>query len=393
MEKLKSLTQSSRYTDFIQSRDHALEEILTKYLRANSNVLDFLKLRAHEVASHLSVYLGTHYQAKRARDEFERRMHPWFDMAIRQSTHLMTNLRKTTYTLSYAGQAEGLGRALGVNTRLDLTKEDLKEKLSDESPSGGSLHQRVELAYHRLLRDLVDAYQLSQVLESPIEETLARLDRAFPKVKVVKKQKAPMAKMKEAKKKKPDEEIEEENSGSFVMEETIDGSEVFVGASRGFIDPADWEEAVQDYKSEYLPFSRGPNDKVFGTSISETGDEEKVEIYQWELEQEVTEDFVQSVRDGELDAAKENGVTDMQWIAIIDAKTDECCSERDGLTTAEIQSKLNDGESMGDCDSVAPPAHQRCRCRLSPMTDNLPEESPPDFGGFDSWLTERANAT
>lgn len=367
---LKPLTHSRRYEQFIKQRDHALEDILFKYQVAINTVVSVLETRSKEIAAHLIISNPTPEHARKLRDEFHKRIEPYFNAAIHQTVFLMKSLRRTTYILSYAGQAEAIGRALGAQTNANLTQSDLHKVVNNETPSGGNPFPRIELAFHRLLRDVVDSFQLSQVLGSTPAETLGRIDRAFPPSKKIKK-KMPMAKMKEAR-----HEREPEMNFSF-----------------GVIEPQEWEQAVKDYTEEYLPVGRGPYDQVFyPVSLDRNEiDEDEIEGYQWELEQEMTNDFVQNVRDGENDAANENGIDDFQFIAITDSKTDECCLSRDGYTTREIQDKIDAGEEMGDCDEVEPPIHMNCRCRLAPMTDDIPEKEPPDFGSFNDWLDQKAS--
>lgn len=292
-------------------------------------------------------------------------------MATQQAVSLLKELRRTVYVLSYAGQAEAIGRARGKETRSSLSRTDIQDAMHGETPSGGNPLPRIELYFNRLLRKVVDSFQLSQVLESPPEETLERIARSFPPSKRIVK-KAPIAKIKEA--------ANDERPGfSF---------------SFGTIDPDAWEAALQDYFDVYLPYGRSPNDTVFYPVEMQNASEipeDLLEGYQWELENELTQDFVQQVRDGEIDAANENGIDDFAWIAIIDSKTDDCCSARDGLTTAQIEEKLDNGDDMGDCDSTVPPAHFNCRCRVAPVdTQSLPSVEPPDFGSFDDFLAEKA---
>lgn len=352
----------------MSARDHALEDILFKYQYGISHIVSVLKEQTESIAAHLNTKNHGRQYAKMNREMFEKRLTPWFNMGITQAESLIKQMRASVYALSYAGHAEAIGRGTGKETTASLSKSDVQDEKSRESLRGGDILARIELAFHRLLRDIIDAYQLSQVLESPPEEVLARIDRAFPATKKIPKR-AKMTRMTEAAKKKPDE----------------------YDISAGVIDPETWDQAVSDYTDEYLPFGRSPDDKVFyPVDYASDLDQDTVQGYQWELEQEVMNDFVQSVRNGEDDAANDNGITDMMWIAIIDSKTDECCSLRDGLSTKEIQGKLDNGDYMGDCDAVNAPAHFNCRCRMSPMTEALAQSGEqPQYADFDSWLQQR----
>jgi hypothetical protein len=76
----------------------------------------------------------------------------------------------------------------------------------------------------------------------------------------------------------------------------------------------------------------------------------------------------------------------MMWIAIIDDKTDDCCLKRDGLTSTQIEEKLRGEWEKDECQAKVTPAHFNCRCRMAPVSDDLPDQAPADFGGFDEWL-------
>lgn len=354
-----------------------LERVLVKYLYRLDQVLDTLRLRAQEVASHIGVTgPGAHF-AKHRRDDFERRLSSWFEIAIQQTLALIVGLRRTTYMLTYMGQAEAMGRAWGRETKASMSHDELRLVLHRDPIGGGSLHARIELSYHRLLRDVVDAFQLSQVMESPTDEVLSRIARAFPSKRKLPKR---MAKLTEADKKAPKEKLDE------LGEPIVIGVDVGDGFSH-FVSEQEWDAAVEDYTADYVPRGRGPYDEVF-----DTGPEgEDLSRYHWEIEQEVTDDFVQSVRSGDVDAANENGVNDLIWISIIDRKTCEhCCMPRDGYTSKEIEEMLANGDlDASECDAIVPPGHRFCRCRSGAATDDLPEKVPPDFGSWDQWLEDK----
>jgi hypothetical protein len=142
---------------------------------------------------------------------------------------------------------------------------------------------------------------------------------------------------------------------------------------------------VADYTDEYIPETRAPE---FVYDVKQDSGEYE-EWYGWEIEQEITNDFVTSVREGQETAAKENGVTDFVWIALLDSVTDDCCRWRHAKTSQEIIDELKDKHADDECKAVVPPAHFNCRCDLAPMVD-MPDEPPPDFGEFDKWLDEAA---
>lgn len=370
MHEKKPLTQSKHYNSFINERDHALEEILSKYRQAMDGIVRTLQTRTAEIAAHITTQTeGAHF-AKMNREHFQSRLTPWFNMAIEQAASLLQRMRVSIYVLSYAGSAEAIGRGINKKTKNSLSQSEINQEKQREFSIGGSPHSRMELVFHRLLRDVVDAFQLSQVMESPQKETLERLDRAFPKTKAI-PQRIPLAGFKKMRESSAEEE---ETKKKLQM-------------SFGVIDPDSWEKMLEDYQSNFLPYGAAAYDNVFYP-------QEVIEAqqgYDWGLQSGLLEDFIDSVRNGEQDSAKDNDIDDLQWLAIIDSKTDECCSSRDGLSSKEIQQKLDDGEEMGGCDEVTPKAHDGCRCKGVPTSERMTEDPPeaPDFQGFDDWIVSK----
>ena len=372
MSHPRPLTESPRYEDFVKGRDKELERILGKYLTAFNIILGGLNRHCADVARAISTTGFDHYNARKNRQVFTRRIDPWFDIATRRSAELLTQLRKTVYVLSYIGQAEAIGRATGLRQKYHLDKGNINRGTTHEMTHGGSIDSRMELAFTRLKTDVTDAFHTSQVMESPLDETIDRINRAFPGKKKIKRISKLIAPMRES-------------------DFTQGRGKNKIAFSFGVIDESEWADIVDDYMSDEIPFGRAPEDKIFLGGKTPEGEDEFV--YQWQVEQEVTDDFVAQVRRGEIDAANENGINDFQWIAITDKKTDDCCLVRDGLSSQEIQDKLDSGDiDDDDCDSIVPPGHFNCRCRAAPISKDMPEVAPPDFGGFDEWMQERAEA-
>lgn len=380
--KLIPLTQSPKYEKFMSSRDRVLENLLTKYQGLTSAVIDELKKKTLEIARSYLHHGLSHYDARRFRQDFEKRLQPWFDVAAEEETALVKRLRRSTYALTYIGAVEGIARATSKSDPFKISASDLDRIESKDAPSSGSLRRRMDLIFSRLLRDVADAFQLSQVQATADPDTgrdhtiasqaelLARVERAFPRRVENVKKRAVMAKLKEA-----------DYPGRF------DGSGPSgVSVSTGVIDPDEWDQILEDYFAEHFPIdspNRTPYSRVYYSE--EPTDEGR---YEWELESEITEDFVRTVRAGDHEAALDQGITDFQWVSIIDGKTDACCEWRDGLTSAEIEAKLK--ESDDDCDAIVPPAHFYCRCRSVPMTQELMETEQSNLPDFDTWLDERA---
>lgn len=364
---MKALTAVTAYEKFIKERDHGLERVLAKYSKAISDIVAVLKVRAQEVAGHMVTTSQHRDQLKRARQQFHDALAPYFDMGISRATALMQEMRRTTYLISAAGASQAISATLQKEHTLKISRDDLRQVLKDETHAGGPVELRMELGFGRLLRAAVDAFQLSQVMGSTALETIERVGRSFPRTEKTSHRRRVMAKLQEAERKKDDPEIAISELG---------------------IEQDDWDAAVEDYLSDQLIVSRAPYDRIFQE------DSETPEYFQravWEVEQDLTNDFVDQVRDGENEAANQAGINDFSWIAIVDKKTDECCLLRDGLTISEIEARLAAGDDMGGCDATSCPAHPFCRCRLAPMTKNIPDEQPTDFGSFDGFLRDQAN--
>ncbi len=364
-----------------------LEDLLTKYQGLTGAVVAELEKHTLQIAKSY-LHLGlSHYDGRKLRGQFEKQLQPWFDIAAGETVALVTRLRRSTYALTYLGATEGIARATGSAEPVHLTSQLLDRVSSKDAPSGGPLRHRVDLAFARLLRDVLDAFQLSQVMSVTGEDgspdrtpqaaadLLARISRAFPRrVKNVKKR-AQMAKLKEA--------------SGFGIPGRFDGSGPDgIMVSTGTIEPEEWKQILEDYFSEHFPLdspNRTPYSRVYYSE--EPTDEGR---YEWELESEVSEDFIRSVRSGDNDAANAQGIDDFQWVSIIDGKTDECCVWRDGLTTSEIEAQLEGDHADDSCDAITSPAHPYCRCRMVPMVAELKEVEHSNLPSFDEWLSSEA---
>lgn len=276
--------------------------------------------------------------------------------------------RRNTYLLSYVGEIEAIGRAKLVQVPVKLNKHDMDFLTVQEVPNGGSIWNHVAHALNRLRQKILDAVQLSKIQGETVEEAMARVQKTFPKLyrfRNPKKAITPLKKdFKEAKAKREDP------------------------FSIGFVDPNEWESMLDDYLTPYAPEIRDPElyFDIVGSKLEDIGIDEG-EWMGWEIEKLITNDFVQTVRDGQNDAANAQGITDVVWITVFGPATCESCQWRNGLTTTEIEAKL-DGDEQGDDypDVSVPPAHPSCRCQLAPMIDDMPEGTPEGLGDFSEWL-------
>lgn len=365
----RSLKNSKNYTKFVHQRDKALDLIHHNQQVKLSDILAGALERIRQIIVH-------DYQRAQGGNLSIKALHDQISqvMTIAQSQLLQSALqfRRTAYTLAFASEAEAIARGTGKPTRNHLSATQISHKASQDTFSGGTLSDRIKLYLDRLARKIVDNVQLSAVQDSPMDEMLDRLRRAWPKVKVYKVPPRKLKKITEAKTKLSQWEQEGQSLG-------YGGPKL----STGFVDDEEWQRIVDQYENEYVPGNRGPEGEL-DIQLGEGSPR-----YEWELEQEMSQDFVQQVRDGQVDAANQNGYTDFMWIAIIDDKTDECCLWRDGLTSSQISLALQNEHSDDDCEgAIVPPAHFNCRCSLAPASEDLPDIEPIAPGEFEDWLDQ-----
>lgn len=348
---MTKLTDSREYRAFLKDRNRALEELLQKQKIRNAAVL--------RTALEKILGIAALYHSTRDERALRNQIEMVFNVAAMRTYENYRRFRRMYYLLAKAGEAEAISRVLGQDFKLDASSTALDQIVSLDSPSGGNLSTRIRLSFNRLRRRVESAIEFAVLTGKDINDAVISV---FPRPKRVKK--PPKAA------KSPS--LQEADARRTGIKKSVGSS---------IIDDSAWQDLVSEYRNEFLPIGRGPED-VTRYQYGKT----EYEIYDWELERELTQDFVTLVRKGQVDAAKENGIRDFVWIAIIDDKTDECCFWRDGLTTKEIEEKLRTTERRDECRTTVPPAHFNCRCDLAPVTDALPEKPREELGAFDTWL-------
>jgi hypothetical protein len=294
-------------------------------------------------------------------DSFARRLEFIFEKAIWESMSIYRDLRVLTYALSYVGEAEAIARATGEKTGYILPSDEILELERIDSPFGGSVVDRVRLYWDRMRRSVLDAFQMSLVKNEDAKERPTRVLKAFPLGRELSRPQRVL------------------RSQAVREADTPPQKDLAVG----HVDEETWRKLIDEVVEE-LP-TRGGEEKI--RFKSPLGRKKTITRYEWELEQEFTYDFVTLVRAGQVDAANENGYTDMVWVSIIDDKTDVCCTWRDGKTTSEIEAALAASHKDDECQAVVPPAHPKCRCDLAPATKKVAEFKAPPLGDFAEWLT------
>jgi hypothetical protein len=281
---------------------------------------------------------------------------------------MTATLRRNAYMLANAGEAEAMARAGLPRARTHITKADLAKAANREMKQGASLQDKIRISYNRVRRSLMDALEVSLSLEESVGEAGLRLFRALPKRKFLPKTDKPTDVLKPVRAQEADKKQAEEPVASL---------------SLTFVDEDDWSELLDAYKQDFVPKFRGP-ENVIGT---QTIHGEVRNVYAWELERDVTQAFVEDVRAGQIDAAKQNGIIDFVWVAVLDDRTGEFDRWADGKLTSEIRAAIDSGKAPdSEFQSEVPPAHFNCRCNLAPATADLPEPPDDGAGDFDAWL-------
>lgn len=358
----RPLSDSPRYRSFIHDRDKALEKIHQNCQMRITDILGGALQRVMEISSY---WYAQSHGSIHALSQIDQQIEQPFKHALPELVKAVEDMRARVYTLSYTGEAEAIARSIGKPQKVFLHQTQTKKAKDKPSPSGGQLNHRVALYLDRIRHKIADAIKVSAISDDPPHEALDRIRRAFPRVSYYTRPKKLLK----------DPVLKESDDTTYRMANTT--------MTVGFIDPMEWDDMINDYQDDYQFTNRGPDGVL--------DEEAKIPQYEWELEKDVTQDFVQQVRDGQMSAANDNGITDFVWIAIIDNRTDECCVWRNGLTSSEILLALQGDHADDECDTEVPPAHFNCRCSLAPMTDDMPDATPTNTGDFQDWLDQTSS--
>lgn len=369
---MKRLDSKSRYTDFVNARNRAIEKLLLKTrAKVSDELRQFMLQVRHEIA-HTYPFLNTEYlnhqtmQLLRNMDQSLDRHAYSISLAI--TGHWLT-LRAVTFPLAHAGEQQAV-----INATDGAPKKLQRDAINTavHSPTAfGAPSDRSYLALSDIRRDVMHAVEMSRILGDDVNAALTRAMKCFPKPLRAKLPKV-FAKVKESWRPNPHD--------PFGMSE--------------FMTDEEWNLILEEYSQEFVPKWRDPRALEGDTMLGAGVEEETSEVSAWRLEQEIMNDIVAKVRAGEQDGAKEQGVSDFVWISVLGAhgktQKDACeyCRKRDGLTTAEIEANLRGKWSDDDEWSKvsAPPIHPNCFCRLAPATDNLPEIPDSNEAEFNEWL-------
>lgn len=329
---MATLNQSKNYRSFVNQRDQALESILHRYQHQLTDETNHLfNTILHLVQNNYERIIAIPNFYHHIDRQISIDMHGF----LTKTMGIYKELRRSTYVLTISSEHEAINRALNTDKRLDVSKHDVDKSVSRDNAASNKVEARLDYSLVRLKNKIMDAVKLGIMNQDERKIFLQRVFDQLPKFKPVAKRKT-LKKLIEADKKPTDISIEIQ-----------------------FTDETDWDKTVSDYMNAYIPKTRSP-ETVF--DVDQAGGHKGYDpdvVYGWEIERDMTHDFVVSVREGMVDAAKANGIIDFVWIAIVDEKTcDSCCgaygcTDFDGMTTSEIE-KMTKGEV------VSPPAHFNC---------------------------------
>jgi hypothetical protein len=359
MAKHKLLTNHSAYNSFVNKRDQVLETMLLHTQAEVSDAFRQMMQATQQIVMQSYHYLSaevTHLSPRQWRN-FDHALQVHMGIGANNIESAWLRLRKDAYIFANAGEQRAIANCGLGNGNKRIPYDKIKALAAGET-SLGHLRLRINHALLKLRQKVIAATHLSKLLNADSEQAIKRILNVFPQgEKRVKLKALPRI-------------------GRYTESAS---NETPLGFQ--YVSDEDWEDILDLYKTEYIPKWRDPRTEAGeALTVPEAEGEGGYLIYPWDVEREITEDFVSKVRSGENEGAVSNGVTDFQWLAIIDDRTDQDCEIRDGLSTQEIEDTIDDG--LGS----TPPIHFSCRCRTVPIADGLDEIADYDIEDFDAWL-------
>lgn len=384
MTSKRAATESPIYKKFTRERDQVLERIHNKAQAQVNDILRGLFARAMEIVAYrYSQILPDSMLTQAARAQIyslDLSIDAAFTLGVKEIVPVIQRMKAASYALSVAGEAEAIGLAMGKAAKGNVPQGRAQAQ-GEETFSGESLSARVTYALSNIRRDIMSAVEQAHVMGENTQECLERVRRALPSYRLVRRPKRAL-KVKEAEIKAPGQEFERYEIGT---------KKEPVSFSMGFIDPDVWDDIVEDAMEEYRPKVLIDGALVDPRSPKTDALFEDEQRYSWQIENEVTNEFVHGVREGQNETARQNGITDMMWIAVIDDKTcEKCCAWRDGLSSRQIEEKLATTHKDDDCQVIVPPAHFNCRCDIAPILEDMPEAPESLLPEFTEWLMSKA---
>lgn len=366
-------TAEPKYKQWVKIRDRALEKLHTRAQVESADVM-------RKVLADTLLVASGNFPAMKAGhphgvESFEHMLKVIFSNGCGALYQIMLKLRQRSYVLSKASEAEIIARmSLGQRVVANIRADHLFKAMNKPTVAGGAAAQRLTHYMDRLRRKITSFAQGAALNAPDVEAFLQDVMACFPPKRVVKRPKRVL---------KP-----------ALMEAAQDlSTDPQADVAIDNIDAEAWQDMLSAYMNDYVPQNRGPEaiglGRLTGTftpTPAGSPSEDSDVWYAWEFEQDMTEEFVQSVRDGQLEAANENGITDFVVISIIDDSTcNDCCGgfgcvDFDGLLVSEV-------EEMTDGEQTVAPYHFKCRCTFAPATDNIPDKPDDNMDDvFADWL-------
>lgn len=398
-KQFHNLHEFPAYKKWVLARDRALEELHhTAQAKATDEMRAALTNILMAARSAYSEIKDPH--KPQAIDYFDRQVKDILRHAGLSLELIYRKLKARSYALAKGSESEILARLNKKDRpKATLTHPQLDKLQQRDSVGGGPIGQRIQMYMDRLGRKIVGMAHSSALNAKDKEAFLIDVLQAFPQKKSVKVPRRILKpKLMEADGQKPAAPNISISTGDPDWLQTYQDARRQGATSAEAtmlldqVGQATWNEMLDDYKSEFVPKWRAPEYVVDIPITDPTIQRDGTEVwYAWEFERDMTNEFVAAVRDGQIDSAKENGITDFVWIAVIDSVTDACCRWRDGLLVSEIEAQLDnhtddDEECRLDGDGLVPPIHFNCRCTLAPATENIPDKPDDGSSSFEEWL-------
>lgn len=347
---MKKHKPSSQYFEFIKQRDQFLDRVHLLYrLRLSKagddfqNALIGLLFRAGSspLIYNLTKDVVNQYSGRIAKE--------------------LVMMKLATRVVSYGAGLKGLDFTTRKPTRSRVMNRDsLLKNWSNED-----VMARVHVELQKIALRCVTEYESAIVRGEDKMGAITAAKRAFPKKIKIARAPRTANRLKEAK--RPEDQTIKNTSQRRPVELTA------------FIDQDTWDTIMAQIKDIDIV-----SDRSLAVKYS---DEYGNELYEWEIEKQAQQEFVDEVFSGDNEAMKSKGITDMVWQAVTDDKTDDCCAARDGMLVSEIRRYISTHGELGGCDGDVPPLHFNCRCRVYPVDDSMEDlRHEIDWQGFEDWL-------
>ena len=391
-EKKHSYLDSTAYRSWVKKRDRALEKI---HIAAQLKASDEMRNALGQVLLQCKAQFHQLKVDHNSMDHLDHAIRMQFQELVGHLFKIMMDLRVGSFILATASEAEIIARVNKTkDVSLNINREKLNKVRSAAAMAGGESVKRLRMYLDRIRRKILSQAQTASMSADTVEDFLRSVVYAFPKRRRMSRPKRILKpQLMEA---EPRFEIGTGVDDWLKKYNQMRDQGASADEATFMLDQdaeVAWAEMLSAYKSEFIPKWREPeyivDIPIADPTIQATTGEGV--WYAWEFERDMTNEFVQSVRDGQVDAAKENGITDFVWIAVVDSVTDACCLWRDGLLVSEIEEHLKahrgeDAECGIDGNELVPPLHFNCRCSLAPATDSIPDKPDTGQADFETWL-------